>query len=612
MIGRHGESRIYRELFRSKEVLKCLCGVLLIPVADLLDAVPLSPAPSFSLGDALFLASLALNGLPIVVAAGKGLLAGEINVDELVGIALVACLMTGSYAEGAIVAAIMVFGALLEEAVSDKARDSIRALVAATPDAAVVERDGVETAIEVREVRRGDVLVIRAGDAIPVDGTIVEGATSVNEASITGESIPADRMPGEAVYAGTACVDGFVRIRADRVGEDSAMGRIIRLVETAERQKTDGGRIVDKYAAWFTPAILAIAAITWLATGDMARSITVLIVGCPCAFLLASPVSAVAAIGRAARSGILVKGGKHLENVAAASAFFFDKTGTLTFGQPEVVEIRHCGNHTQEELIGLAAAVEQGSLHPLGVAIVKKAESMRLQLAGAAEIHTEVGHGISGRVGEKRVEVVASRSAGDDACTAVDVLIDGKLAGTIGLLDKARETAARTVRALREEGIDDLVIVSGDRLPAVRRIAEEVGIAQFFAAQKPREKLARIGAYAKGKVVYVGDGINDAPALKAAATGVAMGMRGVNAALETADVVLMNDRLDRLPFLVRLGRRMSRTIRAGILLSLAINLTALAAGSLGFLTPILGAITHNAGALLVVSLAASLGFTREA
>jgi Cd2+/Zn2+-exporting ATPase len=611
MIGRHGESHIYRELFRSREALKCLGGALLIPVAYLLESIPLPPIPSFSLGDALFLASIALNGLPIAVAAGKGLLAREINVDELVSIALVACLLTGNYAEGAIVSAIMVFGALLEEAVSDKARNSIRALVAATPDTAVVERDGAETPVEVREVRRGDVLVIRAGDAIPVDGTVVEGAASVNEASMTGESIPADRMPGDTVYAGTACVDGFVRIRADRVGEDSAMGRIIRMVEAAERQKTDSGKIVDEYAAWFTPVILAVAALTWLATGDVIRSITVLIVGCPCAFLLASPVATVAAVGRAAKSGILVKGGKYLENVAAASAFFFDKTGTLTRGQPEVVEIRTFDGHPEEELIGLAAAVEKGSLHPLGAAIVKKAESMRLELPRATEIHAEVGRGISGRVGEKRVEIVSSRTGDESARTVVDVLLDGKPAGTIGLLDQARETAAETIRALRGEGIGDLVIISGDRPPAVRKIAGEVGITQFFAAQKPDEKLARIDAYAKGRVVYVGDGINDAPALKAASTGVAMGMRGVDAALETADIVLMNDRLDQLPFLIRLGRRMSRTIRAGILLSFAINLAALAASALGLLTPVLGAVTHNLGSILVVSLAASLRFTGD-
>jgi Cd2+/Zn2+-exporting ATPase len=612
MIGRHGEPQPYGELFRSRKMLKCLGGALLIPLACLLKGVPLPPIPSFSLGDALFLVSIALNGLPIAAAAGKGLLAREINVDELVSIALVACLLTGNYAEGAIVSAIMVFGALLEEVVSDKARNSIRALVAATPDTAVVERDGTETAIEVRKVKRGDVLVIRAGDAIPVDGTIVEGAASVNEASITGESIPADRMPGDAMYAGTACVDGFVRMRADRVGEDSAMGRIIRMVEAAERQKTDSGKIVDQYAAWFTPVILAVAAVTWLVTGDVIRSITVLIVGCPCAFLLASPVATVAAIGRAAKSGILVKGGKYLENVAVASAFFFDKTGTLTRGQPEVVEIRTFDGHLEKELIRLAAAVEKGSLHPLGAAIVKKAESMRLELPPATEIHAEVGRGISGRVREKRVEIVSSRTDGGNACTTVDVLLDGKLAGTISLLDQARETAAKTMRALREEGVGDLVIISGDRPPAVRKIAGEIGVTQFFAAQKPDEKLARISAYAKGKAVYVGDGINDTPALKAASTGIAMGMRGVDAALETADIVLMNDRLDQLPFLIRLGRRMSRTIRAGILLSFVINLAALAASALGLLTPILGAITHNVGSILVVSLAASLRFTGDA
>lgn len=612
MIGRHSDLHVYRELFRSKDFFKVLGGALLIPVASLFTAFPLPVIPSLSWGELLLLASISVNGLPIIVKAGKGLLARNINVDELVSIAIIACLINGNYLEGAIVSAIMVIGALVEEAVSDGARNSIRALVEITPETAVVDRNGEEVTTDVKNVRTGDILVIRAGDTIPVDGTLVEGGTSVNEASITGESIPIGKNPGDPVYAGTVCVDGFIKIRADRVGKDSTIGRIIQMVEAAEQQKTDSGKIVDRYAAWFTPVILTIAVITYLVTRDVTRSITVLIVGCPCSFLLASPVSTVAAIGRAAKAGILVKGGKYLENMATSSAFFFDKTGTITPGRPRVIEIHPAAGRSAEDLVGLAAAVEKGSLHPLGLAIVERAESMGLALTPAGDILTQAGRGISGRVDGRKVDVVTSEAADDRGYTNVDVRVDGALAGIISLQDSPRETAGRTISELRAEGVDDIVMISGDQPAPVRKIAENVGIDHYFAAQKPDEKLTRIQSYAKGKAVYVGDGINDAPALKVASTGIAMGMRGADVALEAADIVLMNDRLDHLPFLIRLGRRMSRIIKINILLSFGINLAALGASFLGWLTPILGAVTHNLGSILVVSLAASIGFIKDA
>ncbi len=611
MIGRHSELHVYRELFRSEDFFKVLGGTLLIPLAFLCMNSPSFFTHSLTYGELLLLVSIAINGLPIIMEAVHGLMAKEINVDELVSIAIIACLLTGNFLEGAVVSAIMVFGALVEEAVSDSARNSIRALVEVTPDTAVVERDGQERTIDVKDVKQGDILVIRAGETIPVDGTVIEGATSVDEASITGESIPVHKDPGDEAFAGTDCVDGFIKIRASRVGEDSTIGRIIQMVQAAELQKTDSGKIVDKYAALFTPTILTIAALTWIITRDVNRSITVLIVGCPCSFLLASPVSTVAAIGRAAKAGILVKGGKYLENVATASGVFFDKTGTITQGQPEVVAVRTDNGFSEAQVVGMAAAIEKGSLHPLGIATVAKAEAMKLDIAKAAEIHTDTGRGISGRVGEHKVDIATSRNVDDNGYSNVDVTVDGKLAGTISFLDLPRESANETLGTLRREGIEDLVMISGDQPASVRKIAKEVGIWQYHAAQKPDEKLARITGYTKGNVVYVGDGINDAPALKAASTGIAMGLRGADVALETADIVLMNDRLDQLPFLVRLGRRMSRIIKINILLSFGINLVALAASFFGLLTPIMGAVTHNFGSILVVLLASSIRFTRD-
>jgi Zn2+/Cd2+-exporting ATPase len=316
MIGRHADLSIYREIFRSEDFIKASFGAFLIPLSFLLPKAQLALSINLGLLDIALLLSIAVNGLPIIVEAVKGVLNKEINVDELVSIAIIACVLNGNYLEGAVVSAIMVFGALVEEAVSDGARNAIRKLVEITPKTTMVEKDGKEIEVDIKKVLVGNIVVLKAGDTIGVDGTVIEGSTSVDESSITGESIPVQKTSGDQVFAGTLCTNGFIRIRADKVGKDSTIGRIIQLVEGAEQQKTRSGKIVDTYAAWFTPVILSVAALTYLLTGDITRAITVLIVGCPCSFLLASPVTTVAAIGRAAKAGIVVKGGKYLENIA--------------------------------------------------------------------------------------------------------------------------------------------------------------------------------------------------------------------------------------------------------------------------------------------------------
>lgn len=549
--------------------------------------------------------------MPIIIDAVKGLIHKEINVDELVSIAIIACVINGNYQEGAVVSAIMVVGALIEEAVSDSARNSIKKLVAVTPDTAIIEQNGQEVEVHVKSIQINDTVVARAGDTIAVDGTILARSTSVDESSITGESMPVFKKPGELVFAGTMCSDGFIKVRADKVGNDSTIGRIVEIVQQAEQQKTRSGKIVDSYAAWFTPIILAAALLTYLLTRDITRAITVLIVGCPCSFLLASPVSTVAAIGRAAKAGIMVKGGKYLENIAAAQAFLFDKTGTLTNGEPEIVVLHPAENVSDVDLLAKAAAVEQGSLHPLAAAVMRKVEEMRLDVQEATDIHTEAGKGVSGLVNDIKIEVMTSQFLDDNGYTNVDVLVGGKQHGAISFADKPRATAKNTVRALANLGIAKIAIISGDQYSPVKKTAESVGIYEYYSSQKPLEKLEKIEALTKMGVVYLGDGINDAPALKAANTGIAMGRRGADLALETADIVLMNDRLEQLPFLVQLSRKMVGTIKTGIWLSLGINCLAVLAGAAGLLTPITGAITHNIGSILVVSLAAEMSFMRE-
>ena len=611
MIGRHADLRVYRELFRSEDFVKVSFGAFLIPLSFVLPKIQVVPSFDLGLLDIVLLLSIAVNGLPIIVEAGKGVLKKEINVDELVSIAIIACVMNGNYLEGAVVSAIMVFGALVEEAVSDSARNSIRKLVEVTPDTTTIEKDGKERKVDIKNVRMGDIVVLKAGDTIAVDGTVIEGSTDVDESSITGESMPVHKKNGAQVFAGTLCTNGFIKIRADRVGRDSTIGRIIQLVENAEQQKTRSGKIVDTYAAWFTPVILSAAVLTYLFTWDITRAITVLIVGCPCSFLLASPVTTVAAIGRAAKSGIVVKGGKYLENIADSRGFFFDKTGTITTGEPEVVAVTPTEGMTNNEVLRIAAAVEKGSLHPLGAAIVKKAEELQLHYGKAEDIRTEAGKGISGMVEGQHIEIMTSGTLDNNGYTNIDVRVDGRQYGSISLVDRPRATAEATVTAIRALGIDKIAIISGDQHSPVKKTAESVGICEYYASQRPGEKLEKIAGYRGGRVVYIGDGINDAPALKAADTGIAMGIRGAAVALETADIVLLNDRLDQLPFLIHLSRKMSRTIKTNIWLSFSINCIAVIAGAAGLLTPIWGAVTHNIGSILVVALAASIGFIKE-
>ncbi len=613
LIGRHSNLDVYREIFNSGDFYKVAAGAFLIPIAIALNGVTLpgSMFQNMSVSIILLIISVLINGFPIIIDAVKGIINKEINVDELVSIAIIACLINGNFLEAAIVSAIMVFGALIEEAVSDSARNAIQKLIEITPETAIIEKDGIEHEVNVADIKKGDILLIRAGDIIPVDGIINEGATSIDESTITGESKPLKKEINEAVFSGTTCIDGFIKIEATKVGDDSTMGKIIQLVKSAEQSKTQSAKIVDKYAKWFTPIILSIAILTFIITRDITRAITVLIVGCPCSFLLAGPVATVAAIGRAAKEGILVKGGKYLENIAEAKGFFFDKTGTITNGTPEVCKILTQNGFSEKEIISFAAGVEYGSLHPLATAIIKKSEELNCNTIKATNILSEVGTGISGVIASKKIEIVSSKAFDEPDYTIVDVIVDDIVAGHIFMQDKPRINAKNTIAAIKKSGVEDIAVISGDHELIVKQIAEEVGIKTWYSNQKPEEKLNKIASYKKGKLIYVGDGVNDAPALKASDTGIAMGFNGSDVALETADIVLMNDKIDRLPFLINLSRKMSTIIKVNIALSLIINIFAVAAGFAGILTPILGAVTHNIGSILVVFLSASIGFMKN-
>jgi Cd2+/Zn2+-exporting ATPase len=625
MIGRFSQLGVYRELLGSRDFYRVALAGFLTLASYLWDFG--SELQTF-VGIAFALGALVLSGLPIVWGAIRGLYQRQVNVDELVSLAIIACLIEGEFLTAAIVSFVMVFGAMLEEATSNSARKAVESLVSLSPDTATVIANGQMQTVPVAEVRVGDLLLIKPGERIPVDGVVMKGITSVDESSMTGEPIPREKGIGDEIYAGTLNQNGVVEAQTTKIGEDSTLGKVIKLVSEAEAHKPQAVKLIDRYARWFTPTILVAAGVTWWITGEVGRAITVLIVGCPCALILAAPTAIVASIGRAAKSGILVKGGLFLEETGRAKTVLFDKTGTLTEGEPRVEEIYGVAGIEPSEVLARAACVEQNSTHPLAKAVLRAAHYAKITICPVEEMVTEIGRGVRARVQGRLVEVGSGCLAGGDVpeilCSNLEnikengttpllVYEEGRALGVISVADHIRPTARQMVQDLRSLGIEKIGLLSGDHEKAAIPVADSVGLTDAWAGLKPEDKLRMIEDFqAKGEaVVYVGDGINDAPALARANVGIAMGGVGTDVALETADIVLMRDDISRLPFLIQLGRRTLRTIKWNIAFGLIFNAVAVLASGGGFLTPIMGALVHNIGSVFVVLSSASIGFASE-
>jgi Cd2+/Zn2+-exporting ATPase len=622
MIGRFSQLGVYRELLGSRDFYRvALAGVLTL-TSYLWDR---GEGVQSSWGVALALTALVLSGLPIIWGAYKGLMQRQVNVDELVSLAIIACLIEGEFLTAAVVSFVMVFGAMLEEATSNSARKAVESLVSLSPDTATVIADGQMQTVPVAEIKVGDLILVKPGERIPVDGVVMKGITSVDESSMTGEPIPREKGVGDEMYAGTLNQNGVVEIQTTNIGEDSTLGKVIKLVSKAEAHKPQAVKLIDRYARWFTPTILVAAGVTWWITGEAGRAITVLIVGCPCALILAAPTAIVASIGRAAKSGILVKGGLFLEETGRANTVLFDKTGTLTEGEPRVDEIYGVAGIEPSEVLARAACVEQNSTHPLAKAVLRAAHYAKINICPVEEMVTEIGRGVRARVQGRLVEVGSGCLTGGDipeilcsnlenikenGTTPLLVYEEGRALGVISVADHIRPTARQMVQNLRSLGIEKIGLLSGDHEKAAIPVANSVGLTDAWAGLKPEDKLRMIEDFqAKGQaVVYVGDGINDAPALARANVGIAMGGVGTDVALETADIVLMHDDISKLPFLVQLSRRTLKIIKWNIAFGLIFNAVAVLASGGGFLTPIMGALVHNIGSVLVVLSSASLAF----
>ena len=567
--------------------------------------------------------AIILCGVPIVLEAIIGLRpAFDIKADVLVSRALIASVCIGQDFAAGEVAFIMQLGGLLEELTVAKARAGIEKLVHLTPRTARLVKDGAETVIPAQQVAVGDLLRVLPGECVPVDGVIVAGQTSIDQAVMTGESLPVDKSVGDEVSSGTVNQFGAFDMRAEKVGEDSSIQRMIRLVQSADAGKAKIVGIADRWATWIVVIALTAAALTWLITGQIIRAVTILVVFCPCALVLAMPTAIMAAIGNATKHGFLVREGDALERLAGVKVVAFDKTGTLTYGTPEVVAaVSVLPELPQETLYRLAASAEQLSEHPLGKAIVRGCKKSGAALAAAEDFHMIPGRGVSACVEGRRVlagnpellreqGVPMAEDAGDyltQGCTVTYLAVDGVYAGYIALSDTVRQESAAMIDSLSALGVQP-VLLTGDHENAAHVIAEKLHIRQVRANCLPEDKLTAIDGYqAAGQpVCMMGDGVNDAPALKRSAVGIAMGGVGSNIAVDAADIALVDDEVKELPHLIALSHRMMTTIKLNMMFSMALNFVAIVLAIIGTLNPVVGALVHNAGSVLVITNSAFL------
>ena len=545
-------------------------------------------------------------GWPAFVQVIRAALRRQVVAHTLMSLGVVAALAVGQWPTAAVVALFMRFGDWVERFTTDRGRGALRELAAMAPGVARVLRDGVEVQVEAASLEPGDLVLVRPGEMIPADGSVVEGRAAVNQAAVTGESMPVDAEPGVHVFAASLVAGGALRVRVERVGEDSTFGKVVRMVEAAESNRADVERVADKFSARYLPVVVGIALLTLLIRRDPLATAAVLVVACSCAFALATPIAVLASVGSAARRGLLVKGGKYLEALDRTDVVLVDKTGTLTLGEPVVTDVIPFEDLGEAEVLSLAAAVEIGSEHPLARAIVKAASGSAIPETDPESFEALAGLGVRGRVRGSLVELghprfldpgshrdVIDRLEGVGR-TVVVIARDGRPVGALGLADTVRPEVPAAIQALTDLGIGRIELLTGDAEPVAAAVAGSLGI-PYRAELLPEDKIEVVRQYqARGKrVVMIGDGVNDAPALAQADVGIAMGAAGTDVAMEAAHVALMRDDWSLVPEVFRISQRTMGVIRLNLGFTAAYNAVGLTLAALGILPPILAAAAQS-------------------
>jgi Cd2+/Zn2+-exporting ATPase/Cu+-exporting ATPase len=573
----------------------------------------------------LALAAVLAGGYPIFRAVVRSLRNRSVTSHALMTLGIVGAIAIGQYAAAAVIVFFMRLADFIEGYTTEHSREAIRALLTLAPPTARVDRGGRELDVPVEDVARGEVVVIRPGERIPVDGTVVDGRASVDQAAITGESVPVEKGAGDGVFAATICERGALRVRTERVGRDTTFGQIVRLVEEAEASKAPVQRFADRFTAYYIPVVLAVAILTYLVGGNPTAAVATVLVACSCAIAMATPITVLAAVGQAARRGIVIKGGRYLEALARVDTVVMDKTGTLTIGRPEVAEVTRLADATEDEVLALAASVERWSEHPLAAGILRAAERRALELRAPKDFEVRPGEGViatvdgeAARCGTEALmaqggvavsEALRARlgGLGADGRSVVLVARGRRLIGLIALADTLRPEVPEALAALRAAGVRRMLLLTGDRRPVAAAVARRLGLeveAELLPEQKIRavERLQRAGHV----VAMIGDGINDAPALARADVGVAMGAAGTDVAIEAAHVALMRDDWRAVPEAIRIGRRAFRTIQQNLWFTAAYNLVGVLLAATGWLPPIAAAAAQSLPDVVIMLNAARL------
>ena len=624
-------TRRYHDFLIDPSTLFTLASLLLLIIAGVHNPKGLlSSGDPGETGAPLYLAAALVGSVFIWWSAFQGIRQGDFTADIPVSLATAAAIAIGQYSAAAVVAVLLLIGGMLENFVAARAGRALEALSKLLPDRVTVRKEGTDITVALEEVTAGDLLLIRSGERIAVDGEVITGTASVNQSAITGESLPVEKQPGDAVFAGTLNEVGTVEVRATKLGQETTLGQIRRMVEEAQEKKAPIERMLNRYAKFYTPTAIVLGLLLWWWNGDILRAITMLIVFCPCVMVLATPTALVASIGNAALRGSLVKKGATIEALAKIDTVIFDKTGTLTVGQPKLTEVIPLNGLEEVSILGLAAVAEKFSEHPLGRAIVQAAQAQNLSVPDPEEFEVMPGLGVRAAVNGRRLllgrpqllieqglRLAENLQVADGAQTlagqtVVGIAIGDEVTGTLSLEDVLRPEAQAAVSKLNSLGIRT-ILVTGDNWATANQIAAQLNIGEVYAETLPQIKVEIVKRLqAEGRTVaFVGDGVNDGPALATADVGIAMGIAGTDVAIETAEIALLADDLAKLPHLLTISRQAIRAIQQNLVFSLGVLAGAVGLTIPGILNPVTGALLHELSSIPVIANSARLIGLRE-